>query len=106
MQRQMGCFLYDTLIYEKFGVADLEGFIDHHEVAAKISAQHPIVIKFLISCSLAGQVFKYLDVMGINGARLMDDSTGVAADVINMFNYNPRYRTSRQVQEANQNRSG
>jgi hypothetical protein len=90
VQRQMGCYIYDTLDYEKIGVRDLEAFIGEHDAALRVSREHPILTKFLVPCSLAREVFEYLNIVGINGARLMDDYTGVAADVRNTFNYDPR----------------
>ena len=93
VQRQMGCFLYDTLIYADLGVPDLETLIGEHEICMRVGANRPIVIKYLIPYSLAGKVFSYLDILGINGARLMDDYTGAAADVLNTFNHNPRGRS-------------
>ena len=92
IQRQMGCFIYDTLNYEELGVRDLEAFIGEHQSAVRVSRQEPILTKFIIRCSFAREVFNYLDVIGINGARLMDDYTGVAADVRNTFNHDPRDR--------------
>ena len=89
----MGCFLYDTLVYEDLGVSDLEAFIGEHETSKRVGVNGPIVIKYLIPYSLAGKVFSYLELMGINGARLMDDYTGAAADVLNTFNHNPRSRS-------------
>jgi hypothetical protein len=56
----------------------------------RVSREQPILTKFLVPCSLAREVFEYLNIIGINGARLMDDYTGVAADVRNTFNYSPR----------------
>ena len=90
VQRQMGCFIYDTLNYAELGVRDLEAFIGEHDAAQRVSRDDPILTKFLVPCSLAREVFDYLDIVGINGARLMDDYTGVAADVRNTFNHDPK----------------
>jgi hypothetical protein len=86
VQRQMGCFIYDSMDYNSLNLQDLEDFIQNAEEARN----KPILTKLVVPCSLAGEVFNYLDVIGINGARLMDDHTGVACDVRNTFNYNPR----------------
>jgi hypothetical protein len=74
-------------------VRDLEAFIGEHDAALRVSREQPILTKFLVPRSLAREVFEYLNIIGINGALLMDDYTGVAADVRNTFNYSPRGKT-------------
>jgi len=93
VQRQMGCYIYDTLNYEDLGVRDLEALIGEHEAMLRCSKDEPILTKFVVPYSLASEIFNYLDIVGINGARLMDDYTGVAADVRNSFNHDPRQRS-------------
>ena len=90
VQRQMGCFIYDTMNYDALGARDLESFISENPIIADFGQNNNIVDKFIVPCSLAREAFDYLDAMGMNGARLMDDYTGVASDVRNTFNYNPR----------------
>lgn len=90
VQRQMGCFIYDTMDYRSLEYTDLEDFIANDDAAVQIGRHDPILAKLIIPYSLAKEIFNYLDVMNINGARLMDDHTGVACDVRNMFHYNPR----------------
>ena len=45
IQRQMGCFIYDTLNYEDLKVRDLEAFIGEHEVALRVGRQEPILTR-------------------------------------------------------------
>lgn len=90
VQRQMGCFIYDTMDYGRLGYEDLEGFIAHDDAARQVGRDNAILTKIVVPCSLAGEIFDYLDVIGINGARLMDDYIGVACDVRNTFNFKPR----------------
>jgi FRG domain len=90
MQRQMGMFLYDTLNYLMMRKADLEEFIkDIKEPAESNGANAPKTLtKVFIPKSIARDVFTRLDLMGMTGARLLDDHEGAAADVYNSYNYN------------------
>jgi hypothetical protein len=92
MQRQMGMFLYDTLNYSALGKADLEEFIEHiKEPAKRDGAKTPSTMtKVFIPKSIARDVFTRLELMGMTGARLLDDHEGAAADVYNSYNYSRR----------------
>ena len=90
MQRQMGCFIYDNLIYDGLGVTDFETLVCEHEVFRSFATNNPILTKYVIPCELAGEAFDYLDLHGIHGVHLLNDHAGAVADVYNGFNYNPR----------------
>lgn len=93
MQRQMGCFIYDNLIYDKLGVADFEALVCEHEAFRSVSVNNPILTKYVIPCDLARDAFDYLDLHGINGVHLFNDHAGAVADVYNGFNYNTRVQS-------------
>jgi len=83
MQRQIGAFLYDTLDH---GGCDLEGHIDR--IIELDDADVPALTKVFVRKSIVREVFTRLELMGITGARLLDDHVGAAADVHNGYNYN------------------
>jgi hypothetical protein len=88
MQRQMGSFLYDTLDYRTMGKSDLEDFIEGiNEPATSGGPSLPTLTKVFVRRSIVGEVFSRLELMGLTGARLMDDYVGAAADVCNSYTY-------------------
>jgi len=91
MLRQMGAFLYDTLDYRLQGKLDLEDFITAIQEPAGVAGKpSQTLVKVFIPKSIASNVFSRLELMGMTGARLMDDHVGAAADVYNSYNYNRR----------------
>lgn len=93
MQRQQGCFIYDTMHYKEFGAECFDEFFGDDAIVGDSQGKpRHVLIKYRIPASLRHDIFDYLHVMGINGARLLEDHTGVAADVKNVFNHSPRQR--------------
>lgn len=89
MQRQMGAFIYDTLDYRELGMTDLEDFIDKFpEPTGPDGTRNETLVRVLIPLSDVGPVFSRLELMGITGARIMDDGDGAADDVFNAYSYN------------------
>lgn len=88
-QRQMGCFLYDTVDYERAGIRGLEELVSRFG----LTNTGPVITKYIIPHSCAREVFDTLDLLAINGSRLMDDISGVVCDVYNAYNHNPRARS-------------
>ena len=86
MQRQLGCFIYDTLDYKKIGFEGFEALIHSFEEPTSNGTRHPTLIKYLIPQSEASGVFSRLELMNINGTKLID-SEGIAADVKSSYNY-------------------
>jgi hypothetical protein len=104
MQRQLGCFLYDTQNYKQLGYSDLEEYIEKlDEVQTKFPdgkpffAEQNVLFKVRINQSLVSEVFARLELMNISAGQLYGDADGVAHDVINAYNYNPRFNYLRDV---------
>lgn len=89
MQRQQGCFVYDGLNRGELGIQSLETLISENDCFQ--FKENEVLSKFLVPCSLAGEVFRHLELTGISGAYLFGDASGVAADVYNTFNYQSRF---------------
>lgn len=90
MQRQLGCFIYDTLDYAQMGEArtDFEGLVNSFkEPSEEGGTQHPTLIKFVIPHSEVSQALSRLELMNINGTKLLD-TEGLATDVKSAYNYN------------------
>jgi hypothetical protein len=87
MNRQQGCFLYDGLDYEALQENDTEGLLSEN---MGFKDSDPLLTKFVIPCSLAREVFQYLEIVGITGSHLFNDEYGVVADVYNSFNHDAR----------------
>jgi FRG domain len=87
MRRQLGCFLYDSVDYSRFGLKDLEDFLSQPE-APKIPASDQVMLtKVLIPQQLGREVMERLDATNICATLLYDDHQGAAIDVINAYNY-------------------
>jgi hypothetical protein len=86
MQRQLGCFLYDTVDYPKLGHKDSEDLVESFDEPTEDGQRQPTMYKFLIPLSSASEAFSRLELMGISATRLLDHA-GLAADVINNRNY-------------------
>ncbi len=89
MQQQLGVFIYDTLDYAHLDKTDFEDFVGGLKEADDASSiTVPMLTKINIPKSVAGDVFRRLELMGINATRLYDDASGAAADVYNSYYYN------------------
>jgi len=104
MQRQLGSFLYDTQNYRQLGCADLEEYLEKlREVPTQFPdgqpcfAEQNVLFKLRINQSLVSEVFARLELMNISAGQLYGDADGVAHDVINAYNYNPRFSYLRDV---------
>lgn len=88
MLRQMGTFVYDSLQYGR-GVdfTDLEDFIRKGVDPRGPDPDHEnfTIHKILVPYREAKNVFRRLDLMGINGTRLFDNHEGAVADVVNSY---------------------
>lgn len=103
MQRQLGCFIYDTLWYSHLGLLDLEDYIDKKVETPFFDGKEtksgkPILTKIFISQTAASEVFARLELMNITGGNLYDSADGVALDIKNTYNYNPKYSYLRDVE--------
>ncbi len=76
MIRQQGCFIYDSLDYEKLKVSDLEEFIDKFNLSEK----KIVLYKWIIPSHFKKDILKKLDLMNINGISLYGDETGAVLD--------------------------
>lgn len=88
MQRQIGVFLYDTLDHKG---SDLERFVE--QITEHADSKIPALTKVFIPKSISREIFERLELMGMTGARLLDDYVGAAADVYNSYHYDRRTRT-------------
>lgn len=87
MQRQLGCFLYDTVDYSRIGYQDFESLVASFDDEAGPDGQtQPTMYKFLVPLAWVGEAFSRLELMGITATRLLDHA-GLAADVMNSRNY-------------------
>lgn len=100
MQRQLGCLLYDTIHYGSRGLVDLDDYL------AKIVEQldeatnkpnEPILTRVLINHKVVGDVLARLELMNVTGGNLYDSAEGVALDIKNAYNYNPKFSYLRDV---------
>lgn len=105
MQRQCGCFIFDTLDYNRRKLKDLEDYIEIFEDPKDTSETtqqlgHQTLIKILIpKREAAGELFEHLELMGILGGHLFDSPEGVARDVANSCFYNSKTLFSRNYYE-------
>lgn len=107
MQRQCGCFIYDTLDYKSLGLKDLEDYIEKYEDQRDTSEEskqigHQTIIKILIpKKTIAGELLAHLELMGILGMQLYDSAEGVSIDVANSYYYKSKTLFSRDYYEQN-----
>lgn len=102
MQRQLGCLIYDTLWYSRMGLKDLEDYIENRSETPFFDGKNtvpgkPILTKVFINQSAAPDVFARLELMNITGGNLYDSADGVALDIKNAYNYNPKFSYLRNV---------
>lgn len=98
MQRQLGCLIYDTLWYKHMGLKDLEDYIEQETETTKTLPGRPILTKVFINQSAASDVFARLELMNITGGNLYDSADGVALDIKNAYNYNPKFSYLRDIE--------
>jgi len=102
MQRQLGALLYDTLDYGQMGVKDLEEYIEGITETpvsenGKTNPGIPILHKIYINQKCVGKVFEKLELINMTGGNLYGDADGVALDIKNAYNYNPKFSYLRDV---------
>jgi hypothetical protein len=86
MLRQVGTFVYDSLQYgsgAKF--MDLEDFIEKGVDPPGPDGDNFTLHKIVIPYSFIKDVLQRLEIMGINGTRLLDNHEGAVADVSNSY---------------------
>lgn len=103
MQRQLGCFLYDTQHYRYLRKQDLEDYLASIEEPKESAGQKtmpgkPVLTKVLINQKATPEIFSRLELMNITGGHLYDNAEGVALDIKNAYNYNPKFSYLRDVQ--------
>ncbi len=102
MQKQLGALLYDTINYKHMGLQDLEEYIENSNEVPVLdngitTPGAPILHKILINQKCTGGVFKRLELMNMTGGTLYGDADGVALDVKNAYNYNPKFSYLRDI---------
>ncbi len=93
MQKQQGCFIYDTIDYKRLGLSELDDLIASHkepECANSDNSNTPTAYKIKINIKEVSKVFSKLELMGINAGSLYLSADGVAEDVKNSYNYNSK----------------
>lgn len=88
MQRQIGCFVYDSLDHRLRGLQDLEDFMGQDEVPGP--NRTVMLTKVLAPHSIGRDVLERLDLMGITATHLYDSPEGAATDVVNEYNYSKK----------------
>ncbi len=102
MQKQLGVLLYDTLNYEHMTVKNLEEYIEQIRETpvsenGKTSPGDPTLYKIFINQKCTGDIFKRLELMNMTGGTLYGDADGVALDIKNAYNYNPKFSYLRDI---------
>lgn len=90
MQRQVGCFLYDTMDYGRMQKRDLEEWIETlEEPEFKADPGACTLTKIYFRRYWIRDVFARLELMGITGTNLLGQA-GAALDVCNAYRYGRR----------------
>lgn len=102
MQRQLGALLYDTLNYKSMGIKDLEEYIEKSKETPVLKngttkPGSPILYKMFINQKCTGDIFRKLELMNMTGGTLYGDADGVALDIKNAYNYNPKFSYLRDI---------
>lgn len=102
MQNQLGALLYDTINYSYRKEDNIEDLIENIVEPKTFSEEKeidtgPTMYKIFINKKAARSVFERLELMNINGGSLYGDADGVALDVKNTYNYNPKFSYLRDV---------
>ena len=90
MQRQIGCFLYDSMNYQLQGVQDLEEFLYKQIEVPRQDGTDPLLTKIVVPHGIGRDVLERLDLMGISATHLYDNHEGATIDVINDYNYSKK----------------
>lgn len=102
MHAQMGTFIYSTIpgmptresVRDPSTPSDLEDFLGKIEEGFDSpivpNEKRPVLTKIRVPHEWISDVFNQLDIMNINGSRMFLSAEGVARDVYNTFNYEPR----------------
>jgi hypothetical protein len=90
MQRQMGCFLYDSMNYQLVGLRSLEDFLGQSEVPRHPHGSEPMLTKIVVPHNIGREVLEHLDLMGISATHLYDSHEGAAIDVVNEYGYSKK----------------
>lgn len=101
MQRQCGCFIYDTLNYNQLGLRDLEDFIKQVEEPETINASGQkewtptlTIIRIPLK-QTAKELLSHLELIGILGMFMYDSPEGVASDIANSYFYDSKTLSTR-----------
>jgi hypothetical protein len=87
MQRQIGCFLYDTIRHKLLGFRDLEEFIEKADEVDSLEAPgRSCLTKVFFKKFWIGAILARLELMGITGTHLLGQE-GAAMDVRNSYLY-------------------
>lgn len=109
MNIQQGVFLYCTLDYKGRKIKDLETYFERLEEAPTPKEinksrhsdfSHPVLTKLYIPHNLARDIFSRLEMMNISGASLFENPEGVAKDIDNSVNYEPKTQTFRDTRKT------
>lgn len=106
MQRQLGCFIYDTLWYNSGDLENIENLEEYIagkkeppvSIEEKTRPGLPILTKVFISQQATSEVFSYLELMNMTGGYLYDSADGIALDIKNAYNYNPKFSYLRGIE--------
>jgi len=93
MQRQLGALVYDLVPWETTQHMDLQDFFEKtsesHDWLPKYTpkVEGHILTKVIVNKNCARLAFQRLLLMGLTGATLFGDASGVAMDVLNSRHY-------------------
>lgn len=96
MHVQMGTFLYSTMQFgaDASGTQDLEAYFDQiqegFDSPCLPNEDRPVLLKIKLPHAWISQVLSRLEVMGIMGSTMYLSAEGVAKDVYNAYNFEPR----------------
>lgn len=96
MHRQQGALLYDTLQYMYLQTKDLDDLIEAYDESTEPFTKgmrdpdKPTAYTIYIHVRCASDVFRKLEMMGMNGGTLFMNADGVACDVANSIYFHSR----------------
>lgn len=95
--------MYDTLWYDRRGLKDLEDYIEKKkeipvDEGGVIRPGKAILTKVYINQTAVSEIFERLELMNITGGNLYDSADGVAMDIKNAYNYNPKFSYLRDIE--------
>jgi len=102
MQKQLGTLLYDTMNYKDLKMKDLEEYIENIQESKvseddKTKNDEPTLYKIFINHKCISNIFQRLELMNMTAGNLYGDADGVALDVKNAYNYNPKFSYLRDI---------